>query len=119
MPAPTKPRTGAGFGALHLPGDHMEKTLTTGRVTPHSIQLAIAEHGALRVFGAAAGDQGEGWFRLADHVHLLGAQNRVGQYRDLRRLHFENATGDVEVELLLAVPLGDRRGGAGADPQPA
>ena len=32
----------------------MEKTLTTGRVTPHSIQLAIAEHGALRVFGAPA-----------------------------------------------------------------
>lgn len=32
----------------------MDKTLTTGRVPPHSIQLAIAEHGALRVFGAAA-----------------------------------------------------------------
>ena len=29
----------------------MDKTLTTGRVPPHSIQLAIAEHGAPRVFG--------------------------------------------------------------------
>lgn len=32
----------------------MDKTLNVGRVPPHSIQLAIAEHGALRVFGAAA-----------------------------------------------------------------
>lgn len=32
----------------------MEKTLKTGRVAPHSIELALAEHGALRVFGAAA-----------------------------------------------------------------
>lgn len=32
----------------------MEKTLTTGQAMPHSIQLAIAEHGAGRVLGAAA-----------------------------------------------------------------
>ena len=32
----------------------MDKTLNPGRVPPHSIQMAIAEHGALRVFGAAA-----------------------------------------------------------------
>ena len=31
----------------------MDKTLTTGRLPPHSIQLAIAEHGALRVIGVA------------------------------------------------------------------
>lgn len=31
----------------------MEKMMTKGHGMPHSIQLAIAEHGALRVFGAS------------------------------------------------------------------
>ncbi len=53
-PAQTKPSTGAGFGAVHLPGHDMDKTLTMGQATPHSIHMAIAEHGAMRVCGVAA-----------------------------------------------------------------
>lgn len=36
------------------PGQDMEQTLTKGQAMPHSIQLAIAEHGAGRVIGVAA-----------------------------------------------------------------
>jgi hypothetical protein len=56
----------------------MDKTFATGRNVPHSIHLAIAEHGALRVMGAALAT-------LLGPVFALGAPDPTAHLNDHMR----------------------------------